>query len=381
MDFGFSEDQKMIQASIKDFLDKECPSDKVRELEESGKGYDPEIWRKMAELGYLGIHLPEEYGGTGGEFFDLMILMEEMGRKLLPSPFFSTIVLCSLPLLAYGNEEQKEKFLPEIANGKAIWTFALTESSADFGASGMKLRATLEKEDYHLFGTKRFVPYAHEASYILVVGRTGEKDEEGVTVFIVDGKSPGISVEVIPTTARDKQCEVNFDKVRVPKINVLHEEGRGPEIIGFILQRGALLKCAEMLGGAQAALEITTDYARKRVQFNRPIGSFQAIQHKLVDLLIDIEGLRYLIYKTAWEIGAGFPCDLLISMAKVKANEVYERTCIESIKIHGALGFTREQDIALYHLRTKASEFTLGNSEFHRERIANELERYQLPKL
>jgi alkylation response protein AidB-like acyl-CoA dehydrogenase len=381
MDFGLSEDQKMIQASIKDFLGKECPSDKVRELEESEKGYDPEIWQKMAELGYLGIHLPEEYGGTGGEFLDLMILMEEMGRKLLPSPFFPTIVLCSLPLVAYGNEEQKKKFLPEIANGKAIWTFALTESSAGYSASGMKLNASLEREDYHLFGTKRFVPYGHVASYLLVAGRTGEKDEQGITIFIVDGKSPGLEVEVIPTTAHDKQCEVNFDNVRVPKINVLHEVGKGCETINFVLQRGALLKCAEMLGGAQAALEITTDYAKKRVQFNRPIGAFQAIQHKLADMLIDVEGLRYLVYQAAWEISVGSPSDLLISMAKVKANEVYQRTCTESIKIHGAIGFTREQDIGLYHLRTKALEFALGNSEFHRERIANELERYQPPKL
>lgn len=381
MDFGFSGDQKMIQASIKDFLDKECPSDKVRELEESEKGYDPEIWRKMAELGYLGIHLPEEYGGTGGEFFDLIILMEEMGRKLLPSPFFPTAVLCSLPLLAYGNEEQKKKFLPEIANGNAIWTLALTESSAAFGASEIRLRAPLEKEDYYLFGTKRFVPYAHVASYLLVVGRAGEEDEEGITVFIVDGKNQGIGVQVIPTTAHDKQCEVTFENVRVPKVNILHKIRKGNEIINFIVQRGTILKCAEMLGGAQAALDITTDYAKKRIQFNRPIGSFQAIQHKLADMLINIEGLRYLIYKTAWEINAGSPSDLLISMAKVKANEVYETTCIESIKIHGAIGFTREQDIGLYHLRTKASEFALGDSGFHRERIANELERYEPPKL
>ena len=381
MDFSFSEDQKMIQASIKDFLDKECPSDKVRELEESQKGYDPEIWRKMAELGYLGIHLPEEYGGTGGDFFDLMILMEEMGRRLLPSPFFSTIALCSLPLLAYGTEEQKRRFLPGMANGSDIWTFALTESSGAFSASGIKFHATLEKRDYRLFGTKRFVPYAHVASYLLVVGRTGEKDEEGITVFIVDGKSPGVGVEVIPTTAHDKQCEMDFDHVRVPKMNVLHEVGKGGEIIDFILQRGAILKCAEMLGGAQAALEMTTDYAKKRVQFNRPIGSFQAIQHKLADMLIDVEGLRYLVYKAAWGISVGSPSDLLISMAKVRANEVYQRTCIESIKIHGAIGFTREQDIGLYHLRTKAAEFTMGNSGFHRERIADELEHYQPPKL
>ena len=375
MDLGFSKDQKMIQTSVREFLEMECPSDRVRELEEDGKGYDPEMWQMMAELGWMGIIFPEEYGGTEGDFIDLMLVIEEMGRKLLPSPFFSTVALCSLPLLQYGNSEQKERFLPRIAAGEQIWTLALTESSASYRPSDIKLNAALEGEEYLLSGTKVFVPYAHVADHLLVLAR----DEDGFTMFIVDTKTQGIKAEVIPTTAHDKQYEVTFDDVRVPVRNIIAEAGRGWDIVNFILQRGTLLKCAEMLGGAQAASEITNDYAKKRIQFDRPIASFQAIQHKLTDMFIDVEGLRYLIYEAAWGISRGSPSDLLISMAKAKANEVYQRTCIEGIKVHGAIGFTREQDIGLYHLRTKAWEFALGDSNFHRERIATELEHYQPP--
>ena len=377
MDLGFSKDQKMIRTSVKEFLEMECPSDKVRELEEDEKGYDPEMWQMMAELGWMGIILPEEYNGTEGDFIDLMIVIEEMGRKLLPSPFFSTIALCSLPLMEYGNSEQKERFLPSIAAGEQIWTLALTESSATYRPSDIKLNATLKGEEYLLSGTKVFVPYAHVADYLLVIG----KDEDGFTMFIVDTKTQGIKTEVIPTTAHDKQCEVTFDDVKVPARNILGEAGRGWDIVSFILQRGTVLKCAEMVGGAQAALEITNDYAKKRIQFDRPIGSFQAVQHKLAEMFIDVEGLRYLIYEAACGISNRSPSDLLISIAKAKANEVYQRTCIESIKVHGAIGFTREQDIGLYHLRTKAWEFALGDSNFHRDRIAAELEHYQAPTL
>ena len=377
MDLGFSKDQRMIRTSVREFLEMECPSDKVRELEEDEKGYDPGMWQMMAELGWMGIILPEEYDGTEGNFIDLMIVIEEMGRKLLPSPFFSTIALCSLPLMEYGNSEQKERFLPGIAAGEQIWTLALTESSATHRPSDIKLNATLKGEEYLLSGTKVFVPYAHVADYLLVIG----KDEDGFTMFIVDTKTQGMKTEVIPTTAHDKQCEVTFDDVKVPARNILGEAGGGWDIVSFILQRGTVLKCAEMVGGAQAALEITNDYAKKRIQFDRPIGSFQAVQHKLAEMFIDVEGLRYLIYEAACGISNRSPSDLLISIAKAKANEVYQRTCIDSIKVHGAIGFTREQDIGLYHLRTKAWEFALGDSNFHRERIATELEHYQAPTL
>jgi len=383
MDFGFSKDQKMIQKSVKDFLDKECPTDKVRELEEDELGYDPAMWKKMAELGWMGIAFPEEYEGTEGDITDLMIMMEEMGRVLLPSPFFSTVALCSLPLLEYGSSEQKKNFLPNIASGSEIWSLALTEQSAKYDTSEIGLGATLEGNEYILTGSKLFIQYANVANYLLVVARTGGKGEgeDGITLFIVDKKSPGIGIEIMPTTAHDKQCEVTFDRVKVPKSNVLGEVGKGGDIVNFILQRGAILKSAEMLGGAQAALDITVEYAKQRIQFKRPIGSFQAIQHKLADMATGVEGLRYLVYAATWELSIGSPSNLKISMVKAKANEVYQRIGIDSIKIHGAIGFTKEQDIGLYYIRTKASQFAMGDSGFHRERMATELESYQPPKL
>ncbi|MDY6843696.1 MAG: acyl-CoA dehydrogenase family protein [Thermodesulfobacteriota bacterium] len=376
MDFEFSEDQKIIANSVRDFLQNECPKEKIRDLKEDAKGYDPEMWRKMVEMGWMGIVFPEQYGGTEGEFLDLMVLVEEMGRNILPAPFFSTIVLCALPILEYGTHEQKEKILPKIANGEEIWTLALTESHGTYEPSDIELLATL-KEGYVLEGTKLFVPYAHVSDYFLVVSRTNTKanPEEGITVFMVDAKSPGIKIEVIPTIAHDKQCEIIFDKVRVPKDNVLGTIDKGWDIVEYILQRASVLKSAEMLGGAQTVLNMANDYAKERVQFDRAIGSFQAIQHKLADLLIDIEGLRYLVYEAALQISIGSPSNLLASMAKARANEVYQRTCIEGVKVHGAIGFTEELDLSLYHVRTKASEFALGDSSFHKERIARELER------
>lgn len=381
MDFSYSEEQEIFRKSVREFLKKECPKDKVRSLEEDEKGYDPEMWRKMAELGWTGVILPEEYGGVGGEFMDLALLMEEIGKNILPSPLLPTI-LCSLPILEYGTKKQKEEFLPKIASGEEIWTLALTEAPlATYEASGIRLNARLEGDNYILKGTKIFVPYAHVANYLLVAARTSEeKDpEKGITMFIVDAKNPNIKVEVIPTAARDKQCEVKFEEVKIPKDNVLGEVGKGWEIIEFILQRGAVLKCAEMLGAAEAVLEIANNYAKERVQFDRPIGSFQAIQHKLADMLCEVDGLKYLVYKAAWEISVGSPSKLSISTAKIKANEVYQQICISGIRIHGAIGFTMEHDIGLYFRRVKASEYAFGDSSLHKEIVADELEKYKPP--
>jgi alkylation response protein AidB-like acyl-CoA dehydrogenase len=370
MDFGLSEGQKMLRASAADFLGKECPKSKVRELEEDDRGYDPRLWHKMAgEMGWMGLVLPEEYGGAGGDFMELAILLEVMGGNIVPGPFFSTVVLGALPVLEYGTDEQKKRFLPKVASGEQVWSLALTESAGTYEASSIELRASLEQEGYLLTGTKFLVPYAHVADYLLVVARTSEAKER-VSIFLVDGKSPGIKIEVISTMARDKLCEVTFNKVRVSKDNILGKIGQGWDIVNFILQRAIVLKCAEVLGACEAVMEMTNTYIKGRVQFDRPIGSFQALQHRMVDRFIDVEGLRYLVYEAAWEVSTGSASSLHISMAKAKANEVYQRTCIDCIKNHGAIGFTADQDIGLYYRRVKAAEFFLGDTDFHRERVA-----------
>jgi alkylation response protein AidB-like acyl-CoA dehydrogenase len=375
MDFSFTEEQDMLRVLARDFLAKECPKAKVREMDRDERGYDPQLWHSMAGLGWMGLVFPEEYGGMGASFMDLVILMEEMGRNILPGPFFSTIALCALPLLKYGSSEQKAKFLPQIAKGEATWTFALAESSGRYKACEVKLRAVLKGTNYVLEGYKLFVTDAHVADYILVVGKTreGKRPEDGITLFIVDARGPNIKMEVIPTIGGDRQFKVSFDRVAVPKDNILGKIDNGWEIVDFILQRAAVLKCAEMSGACQAVLDITSSYAKERIQFDRPIGSFQAVQHKLADMLIDVEAVQYLLYQAAWGISVGSPSPWQISAAKAKANEAYQRICIEAVAAHGAIGYTMDHDIGLYYRRVKAAEFAAGDTDLHREVIAIEL--------
>jgi len=375
MDFSFPEEQEMLRTLARDFLAEVCPKAKVRELEKDEKGYDPQIWHRMAELGWMGLVFPEEYGGAGAGFVELAVLMEEMGRNILPGPFFSTVALCALPMLEYGTAEQRAKFLPQIAKGEAIWALAFTESSGSYKALEIRFHASLEGEDYVLEGDKSFVSDAHIADYLLVVARTAdEKDpEEGITLFVVDAKDPALRVEVVPTIAGDRQCQVSFDKVRVPKRNILGDVNQGWSIVDFALQRAAILKCAEISGACQAVLDMTSAYAKERVQFDRPIGSFQAVQNKLADMLIDVEGIHYLLYQAAWGISVGSPSRLRISIAKAKASEAYQRICVDGITAHGAIGFTMDHDIGLYYRRVRAAEFAAGNTDLHRETIAIEL--------
>ena len=375
MDFNFSEEQEMLRTLARDFLSRECPKTKVRELEKDEKGYDPQMWHNMAKLGWMGLVFPEEYEGINASFMDLVILMEEMGRNILPGPFFSTIAFCALPILEYGTIEQKSKFLPQIARGETIWALALTESSGSYRASEIRLHAKLEGEDYILEGDKFFVSDAHIADYLLVVARTGEgkSPEDGITLFIVDAKDTGLGMEVIPTIAGDRQCKVSFNKVRVSKNSILGDAGQGWHIVDFLLQRAAILKCAEISGACQAVLDMTSTYAKQRIQFDRPIGSFQAIQHKLADMLIDVDGVQYLLYQAAWGISVGSPSQLQISIAKAKASEAYQRICIDGITTHGAIGFSLDHDIGLYYRRVKTAEFAAGGIDLHRENIAAEM--------
>lgn len=382
MDFGFSKDQELIRKSVREFLKKECPSDRVRELAVDTLGYDPNVWQKMSDLGYLGLAIPESYEGMGGEYLELMIFMEEVGRKLLPSPFFATVALCAMPIARFGSAEQKQRILPKIVEGQ-VWTMALLEAAADYDPKNIQMSARKEGSGYVLNGTKLFVPFANAAENILVVARSQKESQasQGISVLLVGADAPGIQKTLIPTGAGNQQYEVIFEDVMVADTDILGQSEKGWEIVEYILQYATVLKCAEMSGGAQTVLEITRNYAAKRVQFGKPIGSLQAIQHKLANDFIWVEGLKNLVYEAASHLNFDNPCKGLVSMTKLKANTVYEQVCIDGITIHGAIGFTEEMDVGLYHLRTKSMEFDLGGSEFHRERIIRELERQVPPFL
>ncbi|MBM4453114.1 MAG: acyl-CoA dehydrogenase [Chloroflexi bacterium] len=375
MDLGLNEQQEMLRRSARDFLQKECPKQLVRQLDASDSGYSPELWRKMAELGWLGLAFPEEYGGNGGSFLDLAVLLEEMGYNILPGPFFSTVVLGGLAILAAGSEQQKKSLLPKIATGELLLTLALTEPSAKYDAASIKTTATAQNDEYVINGTKLFVPDANVAHYILCVARTQpEKNtEDGLTVFLVDSRSPDIKCTLLKTLARDKQCEVVFDNVHVPKENIIGKLNKGWPIVSDIIQKATVAKCAEMVGGAQAALEMSVKYAKERVQFNRPIGSFQAIQHYCANMVTDVDGSRFITYKAAWKVSEGLPATYDVAVAKAWTGEAYARVTLLAHQIFGAIGFTMDHDMHLYYRRAKAGEIAFGDSDFQRAIVAQEM--------
>lgn len=375
MDLGLSEEQEMLKKSARDFLQKECPKQLVRQLDESDTGYSPDLWKKMAELGWMGLVFPEKYGGSGGSFLDLIVLLEEMGYNIVPGPFFSTVILGGLTILAAGNEVQKKEFLPKIASGKMLLTLALTEPSARYDAASVKTKAVAGNDGYVINGIKLFIPDANVADYILCVARTkdGKAPEDGITIFLVDAKSPGVKCTLLKTLARDKQCEVVFDNVSVPQRNILGELNQGWPVVKETLQKATVAKCAEMVGGAQAALEMAVQYAKERVQFNRPIGSFQAIQHYCANMVTDVDGARFITYKAAWRVSEGLPCDMDVAIAKAWTGEACCRVTLLAHQIFGAIGFTMDHDIHLYYRRAKAGDIAFGDGNFQRAIVAREL--------
>ena len=375
MDLGLSEEQEMLKTTARDFLEKECPTTLVKELAEDEKGYTPELWQKMAELGWMGLVIPEEYDGMGMQFLDLAVLLEEMGRACLPGPFFSTVVLGGFTILEAANEEQKKELLPKISNGELILALALTEPSARYEPDAITAKAVPDKDDYVISGTKLFVENAHIADYIICVTRTkdGANPEDGITLFLVDAKSPGISTTLLMTLAGDKQCEVVFDNVKVPKKNMLGELDKGWPVIENMLEKATVALCAQMVGGAQAALDMSVAYAKERVQFGRPIGSFQAIQHYCANMVTDVDGSRYITYEAAWKVSEGIPATMEVSMAKAWVSEAYRRVALLGHQIHGGIGFCMDHDMPLYFKRAKAAEPTFGDADWHREVVAKQL--------
>jgi alkylation response protein AidB-like acyl-CoA dehydrogenase len=374
MDLRFTETQEILKKMARDFLTTECPKTLVRKLEQSEEGYSPEVWKKMAELGWMGLIIPEEYGGMGYTFQDLIVLLEEIGRNILPGPLIATITSAFL-ILEAGTEEQKKELLPKIAQGELILTTALLEGEGVFDASGITIEATPKGDDWLINGTKLFVETAHVADHIICVTRTKDSTapEKGITLFIVDSKATGISHEVMPTIAADKLCEVRFKDVTVRKKNMLGKIDEGWPIVEMMLRKGAIAKCAESLGAIETCVEMTVAYSKERTQYERPIGAFQALQHKMADMWTAMETSRYLIYEAAWMESEGLPCAKEASMAKAYVNEVYKDVSKWAVRLHGAIATSADHDIPFYYRRSKAADIAFGGTDFHREIVAQKI--------
>jgi alkylation response protein AidB-like acyl-CoA dehydrogenase len=381
MNCELSEEQEMLKTMARDFLEKECPESFVREMEEDDDGLSLEMWHKVADLGWLGLVYPEEYGGTEGNILDLAVLHEEMGRAMLPSPYLSTVVLCGLTILNAGSEEQKADLLPKIVSGDLILSLALTEpefswDSRAWEPEGITARATPDGDDYIIDGSKLFVHDAHIADYLLCVARTKDegKPEEGITLFLVDATSPGINITLLRTFTGDKQSEVIFDKVRIPKKNMVEELNGGWSPLSRVLQVGAVMLCAEMVGAGQRMVELTVDYAKTRIAFDLPIGVNQYVQEHCVSALGDVEGSRWVTFQAAWKLSEGLPCDFEVALAKAWTSEANERYCCRCHQVFSGVGTLLDDGVLpLYTRRGKSKQLYLGDASYHLKKVADEV--------
>ena len=369
MDFQLTEEQEMLKQVTRDFFSKELPKTLIEEMSEDPRGYSPDLWGRMAELGWMGLIVPEQYGGFGGDSMDLVVFMEEAGRACLQGPFSCTSVLSASTIVEAGNEQQKRQFLPSIARGDSIVTLALAEPGTTNSPDSLEVEARTVDGGYAVTGTKLFVPFAHIADFIICVARTGG----GVSLFLVDGKAQGLGRELLPTISGDKQCEVTFNEVWVPQSDLLGEVDRGWVYLENVLSRAAVATCAQMLGGAQRVLEMTVEYAKERVQFGKPIGAQQAVQHHCANMAIDVDASRYITYQAAWMLSRGLPCRKELSMAKAWVNEAYQRVTSLGHQVHGAIAWQKDHSMHLFIKQAMLGKVSFGDTSYHEEIIAAEM--------
>ena len=374
MNFGFNEEQELLRSTARKFFDNECASEIVRKLMDGPEGMTPDLWKKIAEQGWTGLIFPDAHGGMGLGFVDLVVLMEEMGRAVVPGPFFSTVLLGGLAIREAGTDAQKKAWLPKISSGEARATLAWMEPSAELGARGITLQATAKGGGFTLNGTKLFVQDAHTADVIVVAARTGsgQSPEEGISLLLVPKGTPGMSVTLLPTMDQTRKlCEVGLKDVALGAEALMAQAGSGWTALARVIDRATVALCAEMCGGAQKVLEMTVEYAKIRQAFGRPIGSYQGVKHKAADMLVDVENSKSITYYAAWAMDEGVPeGPLAVSMAKAYVSDAYRRVAGAGIQLHGGIGFTWEHDLHLYFKRAKGSEFTFGDATWHRERVA-----------
>jgi alkylation response protein AidB-like acyl-CoA dehydrogenase len=369
MNFAFSEEQEELRRAVRRFLADKSPEGEVRRLMETVEGYDPAVWQQMAgQLGLQSLAIPERYGGAGYGFVELVVVLEEMGAVLLCAPFFSSVVLGAHALLTSDDEEAKERWLPKIASGASIATLALTEDSGRWDLDSIELQARRDGDGWVLDGHKSFVLDGHLATLLLVAARSAE----GLGLFAVEGSAAGLARTPLSTMDQTRK-QARLELASTPAVPVGVPGGAGPGLVKT-LQLAAVALAAEQVGGAQHCLDSSVEHAKTRIQFGRPIGSFQAIKHKCADLLLEVESARSAAYYAGWAAAEGSDeLPLVASLAKSYCSETYFHAAAENIQIHGGIGFTWEHDAHLYFKRAKSSELLFGDPTYHRELLSQHI--------
>ena len=370
MDFGFSEEQDLLRSEVRKFLDGRCPIEKVRKIMETGPGYDPDLWRELAELGWLGLTIPETHGGAGLTWVDLVVLLQETGRSLFPSPLIST-TLAAAAVMEAGSDEQKDRWLPSLADGTRIGTLAILEASDSLAPSGITLTGKPDGDAYLLTGEKRYVADAGAANLFVVAFRTGAGASD-TSLGVIDAGSAGVTAAGFPTIDATKRLgTLKLENARVPKSALLGAPGKAWPTIERLLDLGAIAVTAEVTGAADQALAITTQYAKDRIQFGAPIGKYQGVKHPLAEMYVELESTKSLLYYAAWAVNeSSSEVPRSASLAKAFGTDAFARIGIDGVQLHGAVGYTAEYDIQLYLKRSKWARPVFGDSDFHYERVA-----------
>ena len=369
MNFAFSDEQEELRTAVRRFLAEKSPESEVRRLMDTAEGYDPAVWSQMADqLGLQSLTIPEEFGGSGFTYVELLVVLEEMGAALLCAPFFSSVALAANTLLTSGDDEAKKSYLPGIASGETIATLAITEDNGKWDFSGIECKAEQKGDGWVLDGHKMFVLDGHVANLIIVAARTAK----GVSLFAVPSDAAGLTRTPLPTMDQTrKQARLEFSGTPATLIGT---DGGAEAGLTKTLDLAAVALAAEQVGGAQRVLDSSVEYAKTRIQFGRPIGSFQAIKHKCADMLLEVESAKSAAYYAAWaaaEDSEELP--VVASLAKSYCSEAYFHSAAENIQIHGGIGFTWEHPAHLYFKRAKSSELFLGDPSYHRELLAQRI--------
>jgi len=370
MNFGFTEEQELLRAEVRKFLDQNAPLEEVRKIVESDEGFDRDFWARMAELGWVGLVMPEAHGGVGLDFVTLLVVLEETGRSLFPSPLVPT-VLAARAIERFGTAEQQARWLPGLAAGSRIGTFALLEESDRLDAEGVTLAGKPTNGGFELTGRKCFVPNAGSADLFVTAFRSGEA-AESIGLAVIERDAAGVGAQDDPVMDLTKRSgRLELQGVEVPPDRLLGEPGSGWPAVAELLDLGTALVAAETVGAAEEAVRLTTDFAKQRIQFGEPIGRFQGVKHPLAEMYVDVESFKSLVYYALWAIDEGAEdASIAVSRAKAYASDTFPRMGIDGVQLHGGVGYTWEYDIQLYLKRGKWMRPVFGDADHHYERIA-----------
>jgi alkylation response protein AidB-like acyl-CoA dehydrogenase len=366
--FELTEGQSLLQRNVREFLERECPDALVREAEDSELSHSPELWRKLADVGFLGLGIPEQYGGAGG-LFDLGLFFEEVGRVLMPGPHIATLAIAAQLIAAQGTVDQKQQLLPAIVSGRAIVALALNERQGECRADGIATVAQRDRASYVISGTKLFIKDTAAATHLLVTARAGP----GYVNAIIDAQAPGVSIRRFRVLSGDMLAEIQLEGVRITDADVIGTYGGGWQELAPALDCGRACLAAQMAGAADALMRKTVEYMNGRVTFGRPISSYQALQHRMAQIAMLVYGARHLAYNVLWKLSEGIECAGGVAMAKFFASDAYRQTTNESLQFHGAFGYSLEYAVQLYWRRMRLDEVVLGDSILERERAAQAL--------